>query len=67
MDKEIVELLSKPALSIWPDTAKVLGVSRSTVYEMARQNQLPTILISRRKKVPSAALKAMLGITDAVA
>lgn len=34
------------------DTAKALGISRNTVYELIRMNDLPSIQIGRRRLVP---------------
>lgn len=50
-------------IDIWPDAAKMLGVSRGTAYEMARTGQLPTIRAGRRLLVPLARLRAMLGLS----
>jgi len=44
-----------------PETAKLLGISRNTGYEMARFGQLPTIKCGQRRLVvPKAALLKML-------
>jgi excisionase family DNA binding protein len=45
-----------------PEAAEMLGVSRGTAYEAARDGSLPTIKLgSRRIVVPRARLLAMLG------
>lgn len=43
-----------------PEVARLLGISRNSAYEAARQGILPTIVIGRRILVPVSALKAML-------
>jgi excisionase family DNA binding protein len=51
-------------VNLWPDVGHMLGVSRGTVYEMARKGELPVIRCGRRLIVPLARLKAMLGETE---
>ncbi len=51
--------LKRKTLTI-PEAAKVLGIGRSAAYEAARQRQLPTIQIGRRKLVPTVALDRLL-------
>ncbi|MFC9894221.1 helix-turn-helix domain-containing protein [Nocardia sp. NPDC127579] len=42
---------------------RLLGISRAHAYELARSGALPTVpLGERRKRVPSAALRRMLGL-----
>jgi excisionase family DNA binding protein len=48
-------------LNVWPDAARILGVSRGTAYAMAKAGTLPTIRIGRRLLVPIARLNALLG------
>ena len=43
-----------------PETAKILGIGRSTAYEGARTGHIPTIDIGKRKIVPKVALDRML-------
>lgn len=49
----------KLALSV-DETAKLLGVSRNTVYEAIRQNRITAIRFGRRMLVPRAALEQLL-------
>ena len=42
------------------ETCKLLGLSRGSAYEAIRQNQIPSIIIGRRKLIPKAALDRML-------
>jgi excisionase family DNA binding protein len=44
------------------ETAKILGVSRGTVYEAARSGQIPTVRVGRRWLVPTVALEKMLEV-----
>ncbi|MFD6221252.1 helix-turn-helix domain-containing protein [Nocardia asteroides] len=47
------------------DAGKLLGVSRSYAYEMARTGHLPTIVLGvRRRRVPTAALLRMLQVAE---
>ena len=53
----------KLALSV-VETAKLLGVSRNTVYEAIRQNRITAIRLGRRMLVPRAALERLLSGND---
>ena len=46
----------KLALSC-PEAAKLLGLSRNTIYELVRQNKIPFIRYGKRILIPYAALK----------
>lgn len=43
-----------------PDAAKILGVSRNSAYEAVKRNEIPSIRIGRRLRVPRAALDKLL-------
>ena len=45
------------------EAAVLLGVSRSTAYELATRGYLPTIRMRRRILVPAAALGKLLGVS----
>ena len=47
------------------ETARYLGIGRSTAYAAARDGSLPTIRISGRILVPVAKLRVMLGLDEA--
>lgn len=42
------------------EAGKLLGISRSLAYEMARQGKLPTLRFGRRLVVPRQALEALI-------
>jgi len=42
------------------EASRLLGISRSLGYELARQDQLPVLRLGRRLLVPRAALEKML-------
>ncbi len=52
----------RPTLPLWPDTAKLLDLGRSAVYQAAERGEIPTIRFGRRIVVPTAALRRMLGL-----
>ena len=62
-EKPLPQPLSTPdhklTLSV-DETAKLLGVSRNTVYEAIRQNRITAIRFGRRMLVPRAALEQLL-------
>jgi len=43
------------------ETARYLGVARTTAWAAVWRGQLPTIRIGRRRLVPKVALEKMLG------
>lgn len=45
------------------EAGNLLGVSRSTAYELVRTGELESIKLRRRVVVPTAALAQQLGIT----
>ena len=62
---EIRKLLDENvALPVWPETAKVLGLGRGSAYAAAKSGEIKTIQFGRLKRVPTAWLKAQLGLDD---
>jgi excisionase family DNA binding protein len=49
-----------PATFTVTEAAKALGVGRSTVYELARRNELPAIRLGRRLLIPRHAVEVYL-------
>ncbi|HEY7066803.1 MAG TPA: helix-turn-helix domain-containing protein [Chloroflexota bacterium] len=45
------------------ETARVLGISRTSAYAAAKRGELPTVRIGRRYVVPRAALERLLSQT----
>lgn len=50
-------------IPLWPDAAKMLGISRNLAFEGAAKGTIPTLRIGRRVLVPLARLEALLGET----
>jgi excisionase family DNA binding protein len=50
-----------PTLTI-PQAGELFGLGRAASYEAARRGELPTIRLGRRILVPTAKLRAMLGL-----
>ena len=62
MSEDLLDTRRHPTLSV-EQAAVVLGLGRSSAYEMARLGTLPTIRLSpRRVRVPTAALRSVLGL-----
>jgi hypothetical protein len=61
---EIEKLLNENVvLPLWPETGKVvLGLSRGATYSAAKNGDIKTIPFGRLQKVPTAWLKAKLGL-----
>jgi excisionase family DNA binding protein len=55
----------QPTLTVWPEAAGWLGLSKSGAYAAASSGALPTIRIGRRLLVPTAALRRMLQLDQA--
>jgi len=64
MDKQLKEALAQPATTV-PLAGKALGLSRNAAYEAAQRGDIPTLKIGGRIIVPTAKLRAMLGMDAA--
>jgi excisionase family DNA binding protein len=53
-------MTTKLTMSLWPEAANALGVSRTTIYKLAKDGSLPTIKLGSRVLVPIAALNKLL-------
>lgn len=51
----------EPTLTV-DQVAAILGISRASAYNAVRDGQIPSIELGRRKLVPTAALRSMLGL-----
>jgi len=49
-------------LDVWPATGELLGISRFQTYEAVKRNDVPSIRVGGRIKVPTAMLLDRLGI-----
>jgi hypothetical protein len=62
---EIMKLLDENVvLPVWPETGMILGLGRGSAYEAAKSGEIKTIQFGRLKRVPTAWLKAQLGLDD---
>jgi hypothetical protein len=59
--KRLPEAEDEPTISI-PEAGAVFGLSRAASYQAARRGEIPTIAMGHRKLVPTAKLRAMLGL-----
>jgi excisionase family DNA binding protein len=50
-----------PTISV-PEAGKLLGLGRDASYKAAAANEIPTLLFGRRRRVPTAPLRRMLGL-----
>jgi len=58
-DLTIEEVAGRPTIHV-EEAARLLGIGRSTAYEAARRQELPTLRIGRRLLVPVPQLLALL-------
>ncbi|HWL99083.1 MAG TPA: helix-turn-helix domain-containing protein [Nocardioidaceae bacterium] len=54
----------RATLTVWPETAAILGLSKASAYDAARRGEIPTIRVGRRLLVPTAALRRMLQLDN---
>ena len=47
---------------VWPHAGMALGLSRNPTYEAAKRGDIPTIKIGGAIRVPTAALRKLLGM-----
>ena len=65
---EIRRLLNENAvLPLWPQTGKMLNLSRNGTYAAAERGDIKTVRFGRLLKVPTAWLKAKLGLDEPTA
>ena len=62
---DLRKLLTENAvLPLWPDSGTILRLSRNATYAAAARGDIKTIQLGRLKRVPSAWLKAKLGLDE---
>jgi hypothetical protein len=66
---EVRKLLdSRALLPLWPETGRdILGLSRGATYDAAARGDLKIVQLGRLKRVPSAWLRAKLGLDEPAA
>lgn len=47
-------------LNLWPDTGRILGLSRGATFQAAKKGQIPVIKIGKRLLVSKALLERLL-------
>ncbi|WP_406238523.1 helix-turn-helix domain-containing protein [Nocardia sp. NBC_01009] len=52
-------LLNEPTVSV-PDTARLLGVGKSTVYTAVKSGEVPAIRVGSRVRIPSRWVRKVL-------
>ncbi|EGD44662.1 hypothetical protein NBCG_01082 [Nocardioidaceae bacterium Broad-1] len=51
-------------MSVWPEAAGILHLSKASAYAAAERGEIPTIRIGRRLLVPTAALRRLLQLDE---
>jgi hypothetical protein len=59
--RALVEQLTVP---LWPTAGHALGIGRNATFEGAKNGEIPTLKIGRRRPVPTFWLRQQLGIED---
>jgi len=58
------ELRGKAVINLWPTAAKILGVGRNQIYNLANRGEIPILRLGSLRKVPVAKFLEMLGYSD---
>lgn len=62
--RKIPDPEAEPWLSV-PAAGSLFGLSRAASYQAAQRGEIPTIRLGKRLLVPTAKLRAMLGLRQA--
>ncbi|GAA4686539.1 helix-turn-helix domain-containing protein [Frondihabitans cladoniiphilus] len=60
------DLRQRATISLWPEAAGLLGLSKNSAYAAAKAGQIPTLRLGQRYIVPAPALLKMLDPDSAV-
>ncbi len=60
--RELMEMLSQPTISVPQAGVNFLGLTHNGSYEAAKRGDIPTIKIGKLLRVPTSALRKLLGI-----
>jgi excisionase family DNA binding protein len=55
-----IQEIKRETVDLWPDMARVLGVSRNTIYEAARRGDFRTIRVGKRILVPIPEIRRLV-------
>ena len=58
----LAELDTELTVPVWPTAGKALGLSRNSTYEAVKRGDIPSLRIGCAIRVPTAALRQMLGL-----
>ena len=61
---ELDAIRDKATIPLWPDTGRLLNISRNVAYQAAREGKIPTLSLGRNIRVPVPKLLALLGVGD---
>jgi hypothetical protein len=64
-DKEIRQaIMTRLTVPLWPTAGRALGLGRNSTFEGARNGQIETIPVGRRRPVPTAFLRRKLRLDE---
>lgn len=58
---EVMDLLMKPTLNVYPEFASVLGIGKNAAYALAHSGRVRVLRVGRHLRVPSSAVRELLG------
>ena len=60
---DIMAVLTQPTVDV-PLAGRVLGIGKAAAYSAARDGSLPSFRVGSQIRVPTARLRAMLGLPE---
>jgi hypothetical protein len=67
MSDDLKVLNEKAVLRLWPETGKILRLTKGATYRAAMSGEIETVRFGRLMRVPTAWIKRKLGLEDAAA
>jgi excisionase family DNA binding protein len=60
MYSKTLQITKRETLDLWPDTARLLGIGRNSVYQAARRGDFRTVRVGKRILVPKSEIRRLL-------
>ena len=66
-DRAVPRAEDEPTIPLWPDAGAIMGLGKDATYKAAHAGEIPVLQFGRRMRVPTARLRALLGLDDGAA
>jgi len=60
MYTKTLQITKRETLDLWPETARLLGIGRNSVYQAARRGDFRTVRVGKRILVPKSEIRRLL-------